>query len=536
MGFTMTSSAAFDYHDIRVDIYDPGMTLIGGVTRLVSLSSKIREFEGGECEVVLDLADPLCSIQYSGSSAFAREFSGYRVRVWYRDNEFFDGVCVVMEDEDAEESGSGSDDIPVNVRLTCVSWVDWFLSGRLVMGSDGNRYAPSAGKADNVLKAVWRANFATGGVSPAQYASGVSDPITSSSFVVSRANVGNGWTFSVAADTTTHPTTVTHRWDHGRDLAAESREFARRYGLGISGSWSGTTFTITTSYPATGTDRTATVKFDRERGGLSYFKRITDRLSQSNVCETRGQKRRTTQVRKYAGNTTSYNDVGLRETGEVWRSANNQDATNNSDYIITQEAGALTTYEARIREVDGSCFGDFVLSDKVTIFDSLRGITVQDWVTGLQLDFQSPGPPELQITLGREPISVDRQLSRSGGGGGGSGRGGGAAKNADGESDVDPDDIKSYAYILAQSSSTDAESHSHYLELKGADTSNVLRARTAATDSANSDASGTPDVVTIEVIADFTEGTLVPTYYFKVKDAGGTVYRVPAVPEVAPWP
>ncbi len=532
----MTSSASFDYHDVRVDIYDPGMTIVGAVSRLVSVSAKIREFEGGECEVVLDLADPICSAIYSGSSAFAREFSGYRVRVWYRDNEFFDGVCVVMEDEDAEETGSGPDDVPVNVRLTCISWVDWFLSGRLVMGSDGNRYAPSSGKADNILKALWRANFATGGVSPAQYASGVSDPITSSSFVVSRANVGNGWTFNVAADSTSHPTTVTHRWDHGRGLGEESREFARRYGLGISGSWSGTTFTITTSYPATGTDRTATVKFDRERGGLSYFKRITDRLSQSNVCETRGQKRRTTQVRKYAGNKSSYDDVGTRETGEVWRSANNQDATNNSDFIITQEAGALTTYEARIREVDGSCYGDFLLSDKITVFDSLRGITVQDYITGLQLEFQSPGPPELQIVLGREPISVDRQLARSGGGGGGSGRGGGAGKNADGESDVDPDDIKSYAYILAQTSSTDAETHSHYLELKGIDAATYLRARTAATDSANSDSSGTPDVVTFEIVADFTAGSVQTTHHFKVKDAAGVAYKVPAVPDAAPGP
>ena len=50
----MTSSASFDYHDVRVDIYDPGMTIVGAVSRLVSVSAKIREFEGGECEVVLD--------------------------------------------------------------------------------------------------------------------------------------------------------------------------------------------------------------------------------------------------------------------------------------------------------------------------------------------------------------------------------------------------------------------------------------------------------------------------------------------------
>ena len=532
MGFAiMTSSPSLDYHDFRIDIYDPSMTVVGAVSRLVGFNSKIREFEGGECEITLDLADPICSVLYSGTSAYNREFSGYRARVWYRDIEFFDGVCVSLDDEDAEASGSGVDDIPVNLKLSFISWVDWFLSGRMVMGSSGNRYAPSAGKADDVIKALWRANFATGGVSPTDYASGITDPVTSSTFTVSRANVGNSWTFAVAADTTAHPTTVTHRWDHGRSVAEETREFARRYGLGISGSWSGTTFTMATSYPATGTDRTASVAFDRERGGLVRFARRTDRLSQSNICETRGAKRRDTQIRKYSGNKSSYDDVGLRETGEVWRSANNQDATNNSAFIIVQEAGALTTYEADIQETAGSCYGDFALSDKIRIFDSIRGVTVDDWITALELDVQPPGPPELRITLGREPISMDRQLARSGGGGGGGGRGGGAGKNADGESDVDPDGIFSYTYVQTQSGTVDAEAANHYLNLSGLDTATYIRARTAATDTSASDSSGSPDNVTFEIVADFTDGTFDPTVYFKLKSAAGVAYKVAARPD-----
>lgn len=522
------SIAEFDYHDLRVDIYDPGMVYVGTVTQLVDLNAKRREFAGGECDITLDLADPICSVLYSGTSAYDREFSGYRARVFYRNTEFFDGVCVICEDEDAEASGSALDDIPVNVRLTFISWVDWFLSSRLLMGTGGNRYAPSAGRPDNLLKAIWRANFATGGVTPSQYTSGVSDPVTGSAFVVSRANVGNGWTFSVAADTTAHPSTVTHRWDHGRGVLEESREFARRYGLNITGSWSGTTFTIGTAYPATGTDRTSSVIFDRERGGLTRFSKRTDRLSQSNVCETRGQKRRDSQVRKYAGSKSSYDDVGLRETGEVWRSANNQDGQNNSDFIITQEAGALTTYQADIIESPGSSYGDFALGDKIRIRDNKRNITVDDWITALELSFAPPGPPELRIELGREPIDMDKKLARSGGGGSGSGRGGGAGKNADGESDVDPDTIFSYAYVQTQTGTVDAEAANHYLNISGYDTATYARARTAATDTSASDNSGSPDNVTIELIADFTAGTFDPTHYFIFKDASGVSYWVPA--------
>lgn len=532
----MTSSASFDAQDFRVEVFDPGMNSLGDIAKLISVDAKIREFAGGSAEIVAGMEDPIFAREYSGSSAYERELSGYRFRIWYRGTEFFDGVCVVCEDEDAEDRGSSLDDIPVNLNITCISWVDWFLSGRMVMGSGANRYEPSADKADDVLKAMWRANFATGGVTPSQYTSGVYDPESGGTFTVSRANIGNGWTIAVAADANAHPTTVTHRWDHGRSVADESREFARLYGIGITGSWSGTTFTLGTDYPATGTDLTATIKFDRERGGLRRFSRSVDRLQQSNVCETRGQKRRTTQVRKYAGNETSYDDVGLRETGEVWRSANNQDATNNSNFIMRQEAGAKTTYNAEIAEFDGGCYGDFFLSDKVYIYDSKRVIGISDWITGLDLSFVAPGPPELKILMGREPVNADKASRRSGGGGGGSGRGGGAGKNADGESDTDPDDIKSYAYCLTQSGDNDAESHSHYLKLQGKDTATYVRARTTGTDNASSDGAGNPDIVEFEIIGDFAEGSYAGTHYGKIKDAGGGVWRVPVLQDLGQIP
>lgn len=419
--------------DLVVLCYDPTRALVGHVTDYDDLHVKRTEFNQAIITFTLPLESDILAAVYSSQTAYARALSGYTFDVYYWGTMFARGVAVICDDDDEESGGSTLDDIPASVSVECWELHHWVLSGRLIMGTSGNRYSPAAMKADNVLRAMWRANMVTGTlIEPSDYSS-VLDPTTGLSNSVSRTNFGP-FTVAVEADTTSHPTTVTHRWDHGRSLWDNTLEFCRRYDLRPYYTLSGTTITLKVAYPSTGTDRTATVRFTREMGNLLRFGRKVDRGATSNVAECRGKSRRTAQIRRYAMHKASYDDVGARETAEVWRSADGTDAQNNASWIITQVGGAETHYRAILAEIDTQKWGDFDIGDKVTIYDSRRGITVQDYITSLELTHQADDVPELDIATGREPQNEDKKLGRGGGGGGGGhARGGGHPKNADGE-------------------------------------------------------------------------------------------------------
>lgn len=428
--------ADMDATDLVVEMYDPSGALVTHLDDYDELSAKQLEF--GDMELMFSLPLESDSLQtvYSGSTAYARALNGYRFVVKYWGSVFFDGIAVAMDDEDEEDGGMTLDDVPVNVKVECWSWAHWLLSGRLIMGTGRDRYAPSAAKADNVLRAMWRANMVTGTlITPTEYTTpGVSDPVAGTGpFTVSRTNFGP-FTVAVEADTTSHPTTVTHRWDHGRGLWENTLEFCRRYNLGITASVSGTTITLGVVYPGTGTDRTSTIRFTREMGNLLRFSRRVDRGLGANVAECRGQGKRGRQHASYAMLKAFYDSVGLRETSEVWRSANLADTATNAEWMIHQLGGATTTYTSKLIEIDTQKWGDFARGDKITIYDSKRGVTVQDYIAELELTHQADDIPELNIITGIPPTNEDKNLGRSGGGGGGGGsRGGGHPKNADGE-------------------------------------------------------------------------------------------------------
>lgn len=419
--------------DLVVECYDPARALVGQVTDYDDLHVKRMEFNQAITTLTLPLESDILAAVYSGSSAYVRALSGYTFDIYYWGAFFARGVAVICDDDDEEDGGSAIDDIPSQVLVECWELHHWVLSGRLIMGTNRDRYSPTPATADNVLRAMWRANCVSPGIiAPSDYSS-VYDPTTGTSHAVSRTNFGP-FTVAVEADTTSHPDTVTWRWDHGRSLWDNTVEFCRRYNLRPYYTLSGTTITLRVAYPGTGTDRTATVRFTREMGNLVRFGRKVDRGATSNVAECRGKGRRTGQVGRYAMHKTSYDNVGARETSEVWRSASSTDAQNNASWIIAQVGGAETHYRAKLIEIDTQKWGDFDIGDKVTIYDSRRGTTVADYISSLELTHQADDVPELDIATGREPQNEDKKLGRGGGGGGGGGsRAGGHPKNADGE-------------------------------------------------------------------------------------------------------
>lgn len=420
--------------DIEVRAFNPARALIAPLHDYGSLRCKRSEFDQAETSFTLPLEGEVMQSSYSSQTAYQRALSGYTFDVYYWGDFFARGVAVVCDDDDEDEGGSTPDDVPATVSVECIELHHWVLSGRLIMGVSGGRFAPGTATADNVLRELWRVNcVAASIIEPAEFGTGVIDPTTGASNTVSRANFGP-FTVAVEANTSSHPDTVRHRWDHGRSLWDNTVEFCRQYNLRPYYTLSGTTITLRVAYPATGTDRTASVVFSRERGNLLKFSRKVDRLATSNIAECRGLGRRNGQRKKYAQHRASYLDVGGRETAEVWRSADDDDAQNNAEFIIHQVGGAETHYVAKLAEIDAQKWGDFDRGDKVTIIDTRRGITVQDWIAVLELHHDEDDVPVLDILTGREPLGEDGKQNRSGGGGGGGGgRGGGHPKNADGE-------------------------------------------------------------------------------------------------------
>ena len=443
-----------DPTNLRVDVYDPSHTYIGQLYDYRSIKSKIYEFGEGNADLELMFEAWACQHSYTKNSstktAYQWAFEEYSFDIIYKGQEWFSGPVVTCDDKDVTDAVRG--DTIIDVNLGCWTWPKWLMEGRVIYGDSpgvGGRFAPSAGKADDVLKALLRAQMlapASGGIEPSAY--GVAG--------VDRENFGS-ITVAIAADTTSHPTTVTHRWDHGEHLWGAVMEFCRLYNLKITWSWSGSQITFDVE-DATGTDRTSAgsgaIVFDRERGNLLSFSRKVDRGKIINAAEARGTGRRDSQVRGYAFDTDSQDGVGMREGGEVHRSGNTTDIANNSAFITEQYGGAEASFEAIIAEVPGIEYGDFLLGDQCLLFDKVRDVTVSDIISWGELSHVAGSEVDTKFGWGRAADNQTSSNSRSGGGGRGSKRGGGKPKNKDGESIVDPDDINSIEEIYPDRGAT----------------------------------------------------------------------------------
>jgi hypothetical protein len=195
--------------------------------------------------------------------------------------------------------------------------------------------------------------------------------------------------------------------------------------------------TIAVNYPRQGSDKTASVVFQREDGSLVKMSRKVDHLRNANVAEVQGRGVRDTQTRGFAINQASYNATGLRETGDLWPDGWQGDVDQEAEFVIAQVGGSSTTYEAVLREGPGKVIGtDFGLRDKITISDSKRGLVVQDYVTSLTWTVSGVGPLNVAIGLGRPEQSASGRSGRSGGGRSGAGRKGGKPKSKTGEPGV----------------------------------------------------------------------------------------------------
>lgn len=504
--------------DVIIRAYYPDHSYAGDVYYYSKLTSEIGEFSG-TAQITIPHNSDIGANEYTKNSTtktgYNWGFSEYSFDIIYRGETWLSGPCLTVDDKDVWKRGKT---VAIDATLGIVDWPQWLLGGRVVMGTGGNRFAPTSDKADDVLKAVLRANLlapASGGIEPSAY--GIAG--------VDREDFGS-ITVAIAADTGSHADTATFRWDHGEPLWDAVLEFCRRYSLKLTYTWSGSTITLNTA-ALEGSDLTSSVVFDRERGNLVSMSRKIDRGKVSNANECRGVGRRTAQVKGYSFDTASIADFGVRESGEVHRSGNSTDVANGAAFMSEQFGGADVSYDMEIIEVDGIEYGVFTLSDKVTVYCSVRDTTVTDYITKGKLDHDAGKEVKTSFGFGRPADNANQSGSRSGGGGRGSRKGGGKPKNKDGESVVDPDEIYTWAEIITQSGGPLlADEYADTLCITGEDpTTLVARVLTRGTDPGVGQ--GTTEELLIEHLMSPQPGLLDPDNWFYIRGDDGGLYKVP---------
>lgn len=517
--------------DFYAEFLKPDRTLAGPVSRFISGSFKRLELGMRRGEMKIDLEQDWLSHAYTYSgigtrTALAWALTGYTANIYYRGTLFLDGIRTYFKAEDVERRTGSSEAGPAEATVKLWAPWEWYLENHLIYGTGsggiGARFTQTSKKPDDIVKELLRANMTLD--------AGAGYPIEPAYYAANSLNreFHGPHTIAIAADTGSHPTTDTRaRFTHGKGLRDQVLEYCRRWNMRLSGSWSGTTYTIDVIYPATGDDLTDTIVFERERQNLYFFSYEVDPTKATAVVEVKGQGRHDGQARAHKHHTDFYLLNGIKETGEVIREADATDCEDDAEFVITQIGGQDTKYEAECGEVTGQLWPDFDQGDKVTINVPRYGLTVEDWIAELELTKQGHNAPDLKIRMGREEENADTGQQRSGGGGRGGRRGGGTANKQDGESEVDPDDIKSYFTIQTQGAAVDAEGANHYVKLAGFDTATYARVETAGTDSSASDVSGTPDTVTDKIVVTVAATQVTGNKMFLIRGDDGQIYQVP---------
>lgn len=427
----------YDRHDVQIEFYGPTWDMIGPVDAFTDFKL-VRHDLGDEGVGVCTFRVPFeTSIMAESFTRSATTQTVYQwgpageihCMVWIRGRLEHSGVVVVMEDEEVAGGSGDPRDTSINVQVE--SWGDAqaYLSRRDIKGTGGDRFAQTSQPADTCIENCINANCKLADIIEPSAYSGLG---TSG---VDRENFGS---VLVQAATAASGSTVSMRWDHGESLWDQVAEKCRKHNCRLTTAWnksaSPPVLTITVQdYLDVVSDKTATVLFSRENGGLRKCPRVVDLGREANVAEVGGAGTRTNQHKGYAINQTSYDAIGLFETGEVWPSATAADAEEEAEYIIAEVGNCHTTYKPEIVETEDHTWGTDFEFDKVRVDDSIRGLTIQDWITKAEFALPEPGNLIVTLTLGRDEKNEDQKSQRSGGGGSGGKRAGGKPKRKNGE-------------------------------------------------------------------------------------------------------
>jgi hypothetical protein len=499
-------SEPFEQHEVWIELYDFEWTLIGPIDQFTDFKLERNDLgdEGiGNCQfkVPFELGTMQTDVTKDAATKTVYQWGPageLHLMVWVRGRLEHSGVVVVMEDD--EQEGSNSDPAEALIDVKVESWGDAqaYLSRRVIKGIGADRFAQTSVEADTAIANLINANCKTGDViEPAGYAG----------LGVDRENFGSILVQATAAASSAVVDRM--RWDHNDPLWDQVAEKCAQYDCRLTTSWdkaaSPPVLTITVQdYLDVASDKTSDVVFSRENGGLRSCPRTVDLGKESNVAEVGGRGTRANRCKGYAIHQESYDAIGLMETGDVWASADDADAEDEAEFIIAQVGGSHTTYEPHIVEYDGCQWGEDFEFDKVTVDDSRRNITIEDWIVGAVFTLPAPQDLRIELKFGKEEPNRDRQQSRGGGGGSGGSRGGGTPKRKDGEG-------SSAKTVNTNDGTVTFDEAEDDLDLKGE--TGVVRLRPVTVAATDVPGEGTTEAIVAYCGADYYAGAPVPTGY-----------------------
>lgn len=430
-------SQPYEQHEVWIELYDYDWNLIGPIDQFKGFQLDRWDLgdEGiGNCKfsVPFELGVMQTNVTKSAVTKTVYQWGPageLHLMVWCRGRLEHSGVVVVMEDDETEQGNSDPSDTIIDVKVESWGDIQAYLARRFIMGIGADRYAQTSTRADVAIENLINANCKAGDViEPAAYA------LLGTGVV--RQNFGSVEVQATSANTGTMVDRM--RWDHGEPLWDQVSEKCLQYGCRLTSSWDkAASPPILTIHVQDAddlrVDRTSSILFSRENGGLLSCPRTVDLMRESNVAQVSGRGTRVNRIMGYAINQTSYDAVGLMETGDVWASADDGDAEDEAEFIIAQVGGSSTTYKPHIIEHDGAEWGVDFEFDAVKVDDSLRGITIEDWIVAAKFTLDAPQNLRIELTFGRDERNENQKSQRAGGGGSGGSRGGGKPKRKDGE-------------------------------------------------------------------------------------------------------
>jgi len=508
--------------DTRVVMYEPHRVDPLIVTDMLSYKAMPRLYDQGTFEIVIDNYSPAWTKTHGGVSAYDDRWLCRSYDFWFRGVKKFSGPVVAGVIEE-KEGGFGTRPL-ATARLTCCSWMTWFLGGRTFETESGTMWA-NTGHFDDTMREIVRQQCCSGALEPTNYPVGPD-----------RANYGP-WTLTCEADAGASSEEA-YEVQAGKSVLDSVMELCtvpdgQAYWL-----WP---YVEETTTPATfifkvkvgrsgvgraiGSDKTGTMIFAGYQGTAGPAKESFNHLNLMSVACTGGAGRGAARLRTFSYEPTLYGKIGTRED-QVTIPGNTVAAERQQEcrrMLNESNEDNTRTLEVEVIEKPGLRYGtNFNEMDDVTFASAATGSVWQKMVIGADIEAVSPDPATVKALVGTLPRQPLRDVGRSGGGGKGGGRrGGGKPKDSDGRSAVDPDLIHGYAFIQGTTGTAEAESYGHYLRIDGGDVASYLRITTAATDNDNSGDPGSPDTLLATIEGDMQMADPVMDGYVYIRKAGG---------------
>lgn len=374
--------------DLRVWLVNGARTVRYPVYGWQSLSVDIGKFGNGKCSLVFGKNRPAFAGLIGSTLGFEFFEASIDVFLWDMTTPLFSGPTVApnLAHQGSVASARGS--------LVAESFLQHALRRRVSHSATGATFTSTA-KVDNVIKAIM--NSAFGLLSPGGYPGGGS---------VSRSDF-HSFTFTVAAATGSHPTTITFNEQSGGNVVDQCQRLCDQYDLSLTISESSAAhWSIDTAYPYQRNDKSASIILTPYRATMTAFEADTDMTSLANVWLVAGSGKGAAQVQSWAYDSTSVTNRGVFEDRMTSPDADAVSAgPADANYLKDQHKDPTVTYKVPIRQNSHHRFNlDYGVRDLVGIYDPVFARSESQLVVGASVKADAGGRLGVELVI-KTPVT-----------------------------------------------------------------------------------------------------------------------------------